>query len=242
MQPFNYNVFYLDTDKNLRIDKNAKELDVDINESERKVEMKDEEKISVGADSVKEVVDYVVNNNGNLEDLSKKLYNVAENIRSKVKMRHRAGGVLVEDGKVLLVHRIKEKDGIIDEYYVIPGGGIEEGETIEDATKRELKEEVGIDVELTEPEPRYMIEGENGNQYFSMVKKVSGIIGTSQGPEFTEPGYKNKGKYSTEMIPIQDIVRGKINMVPQVIKEKFIEDFGSKQSNNIRDVDDERNR
>lgn len=242
MQPFNYNVLYLDTDKNLRIGRNAKELDVNINESEKKVEMKDEDKISVGADTVKEVADYVVNNNGRLEDLSKKLYNVAESVRRKVKMRHRAGGILVEDGKVLLVHRIKEKDGIIDEYYVVPGGGIEEGETLEDATKRELKEEVGIDVELTEPEPRYVLEGENGNQYFSLVEKVGGIIGTGKGPEFTDPEYKNRGKYSAEMISIQDIVSGKINMVPQVIKEKFIADFAGKKRNGMRDVDDKGDR
>ena len=109
-------------------------------------------------------------------------------------------------------------------------------------TKRELKEEVGIDVELTEPEPRYVLEGENGNQYFSLVEKVGGIIGTGKGPEFTDPEYKNRGKYSAEMISIQDIVSGKINMVPQVIKEKFIADFAGKKRNGMRDVDDKGDR
>ena len=42
-------------------------------------------------------------------------------------MRNRAGGILIENGKVLLIHRIKDND----EYYVFPGGGIETNETIE---------------------------------------------------------------------------------------------------------------
>ena len=37
----------------------------------------------------------------------------------------------------------------LNEYYVIPGGGQEDGETIEQATLREIKEELGIEVELT---------------------------------------------------------------------------------------------
>ena len=39
------------------------------------------------------------------------------------------------------------------------------------------------------------------------------------------------------MISIQDIVSGKINMVPQVIKEKYIADFAGKKRNGMRDVD-----
>ena len=55
-------------------------------------------------------------------------------------MRLRASAVIVHNGSLLLVHRIK--DG--NEYYVFPGGGIEAGETPEEAVVRELREEAGI--------------------------------------------------------------------------------------------------
>lgn len=136
-------------------------------------------------------------------------------------MRNRAGGILIENGKVLLIHRIKDND----EYYVFPGGGIETNETIEQATKRELLEEAGIEVELIEKNPRYILKNESGIQYFSLVKRVKGIIGTGKGPEFTDKSYEKHGKYIIEMISIKEIVNGKINLVPLEIKEKFLKDF-----------------
>ena len=136
-------------------------------------------------------------------------------------MRNRAGGILIENGKVLLIHRIKDND----EYYVFPGGGIETNETIEQATKRELLEEAEIKVELIEKNPRYILKNESGIQYFSLVKRVKGIIGTGKGPEFTDKSYEKHGKYIVEMISIKDIANGKINLVPLEIKEKFLKDF-----------------
>ena len=59
-------------------------------------------------------------------------------------MRNRAGGLLIENGKILLIHRIKNINGERKEYYVVPGGGIEEKENIKEATIRELKEETGL--------------------------------------------------------------------------------------------------
>ena len=49
-----------------------------------------------------------------------------------------------ENKKVLLVKN-KGKDL---SYYTLPGGAVEPGETLEEAAKREVKEETGLDVEL----------------------------------------------------------------------------------------------
>jgi len=134
-------------------------------------------------------------------------------------MRNRAGGLLIEDGKLLLIHRIKNGN----EYYVVPGGGIEEGEDLETATKRELKEEIGIDVQLLDDKPIMQLLGENGIQFFTLVKRINGEIGTGEGPEFNDESYANNGIYSAEMIKIEDIVNGKVNMVPETIKKEFID-------------------
>lgn len=65
--------------------------------------------------------------------------------------RVRASGLCIHDNKILLIHRINlEKWKGDQEYYVIPGGGVEDGESVEDATIREMKEETDVDVTLGE--------------------------------------------------------------------------------------------
>ncbi len=53
--------------------------------------------------------------------------------------------LVVSDGKFLLGERNKEN---YNGYWVIPGGGVKFGETIQDAAIREIKEETGLDVEI----------------------------------------------------------------------------------------------
>lgn len=55
--------------------------------------------------------------------------------------RVRATALVVKNGNILLIHRLR--DG--EEYYVLPGGSIEEGEKIEDTVLRELKEETTLE-------------------------------------------------------------------------------------------------
>lgn len=57
------------------------------------------------------------------------------------------GGVVEKDGKYLLVKEAKEK---CRGKWNLPAGHLDQGETIFDAAKREVKEECGLDVELTE--------------------------------------------------------------------------------------------
>ena len=56
--------------------------------------------------------------------------------------RESSRGIIVENGKLLAMfrRRINNKNEKI-EYYVIPGGGIENGETKEETFIRELNEE-----------------------------------------------------------------------------------------------------
>ena len=57
-------------------------------------------------------------------------------------------GIIVKDNKVAVIKRIREKDGKVREYYVLPGGGIEDEETMEQAMLREAKEELGVEVKI----------------------------------------------------------------------------------------------
>ena len=64
-------------------------------------------------------------------------------------MRHRAGIVLYckETKEVLLIRRIR--DG--KEYYIVAGGGVQEGETFEQTAYREIQEELGVTVDNMRP-------------------------------------------------------------------------------------------
>ena len=57
-------------------------------------------------------------------------------------MIERAVGVIIKNEKVLLFHRFNQGK----EYWVFPGGGIEEGETPEIAVDREIDEELTLKV------------------------------------------------------------------------------------------------
>jgi 8-oxo-dGTP diphosphatase len=64
---------------------------------------------------------------------------------SKQKPRLTSGVLVVHDGKYLLAERNKEN---YNGYWIIPGGGVQFGETIQEAALREIKEETNLDVEL----------------------------------------------------------------------------------------------
>ncbi|MCB9421229.1 MAG: NUDIX domain-containing protein [Ardenticatenaceae bacterium] len=59
-------------------------------------------------------------------------------------MRFRVTLVIVRDEKILLIDR--QRNG--RSYYVIPGGGVEPGESLAQAAIREAREELSLDVEL----------------------------------------------------------------------------------------------
>ncbi len=61
-------------------------------------------------------------------------------------MRTRATAVVIREGKLLMMHRFNNGE----EYWVLPGGGVEEGEDVNQAVLRELQEETSIESNLKE--------------------------------------------------------------------------------------------
>jgi len=53
--------------------------------------------------------------------------------------------LVIHEGKLLIVKR-SALDSFLPNIWDFPGGGVEQGETLEQALARELKEEIGIDV------------------------------------------------------------------------------------------------
>jgi len=58
-----------------------------------------------------------------------------------------ASVILKKGNKVLLIKEVLEDS---KEHWIFPGGGVDFGETIEDAARREIKEEIGLDIKIKE--------------------------------------------------------------------------------------------
>ena len=140
-------------------------------------------------------------------------------------MRTRVAGIIPMEDGFALMHRTGNKvSGILD-YHVFPGGGLEEGETLEEGVSREIKEEFGIEVKAKEKIYEYEFQREEHVQkeYFFLCEYVSGEFATGDGPEFNDdPKYADRGKFIPEIIKRENLE--KINLLPKEIKNKFIED------------------
>ncbi|MEI8343951.1 MAG: NUDIX domain-containing protein [Candidatus Moraniibacteriota bacterium] len=83
-------------------------------------------------------------------------------------MSLRAAVIIIKNEKILLMHRRKNSL----EYFTVPGGTIEEGETSQLAAVREIREETGLNVEIGEL--FFEFDGARGHEYFFMAKNISG--------------------------------------------------------------------
>lgn len=94
------------------------------------------------------------------------------------RIRVRIAGIYCRDDKILLVRHSKYNH----EYYLLPGGGQEPGESAIDALKREWKEELNLRIKPG----RFLFWGEsvppknlkNKSQVIQMVFKVEDIKGS----------------------------------------------------------------
>ena len=81
--------------------------------------------------------------------------------------------VIEKDGKFLFVKRAHT--GMADGFYMLPGGHVDEGESILHATCRELKEELGIEVKESDLEFKLVESIKTHITFFFKVKKYEGI-------------------------------------------------------------------
>ena len=120
----------------------------------------------------------------------------------------RSSGIVIDKNNVALMHRIK--DGY--EYWVFPGGGIEENETIEDALSREMVEE--LDIEVKQKRFLFKIENASRSEYYFLITEYEGQprIG---GPELERMNKENQ--YILIWFPVEQL--NSINLFPGKAKE-----------------------
>jgi 8-oxo-dGTP diphosphatase len=88
-------------------------------------------------------------------------------------MRPRAAVVLIHDGRIALIERMTP----LRHYWVLPGGGIEHGESAAEAASREALEELGIAVTIVGH-----LEGAPSAECF-LAECETGAFGPVTGPE-----------------------------------------------------------
>lgn len=88
------------------------------------------------------------------------------------KIRVGCRGIVIKDDRMLISHEVNA------DHYLIPGGGLEENETLEECCSREVREETGY---IVKPDRRFLTI----NEYYEEYKYVShyficDIVGESE--------------------------------------------------------------
>lgn len=124
----------------------------------------------------------------------------------------RAGAIILDKNtnNILLIHRFFQGR----EYYVFPGGGVEEGESVEEAAVREIKEETGLDAKIDKKLCEFYNNFDKRMNHFFLVTEFDGKVELG-GPEAKRNSVEDK--YILEWHKIDDVE--KIPLFPAEMKE-----------------------
>lgn len=144
------------------------------------------------------------------------------------KLNVRAAGLIIHNGKIL-AHR-----NINSDHYALIGGRVEIGENSVDTVRREIKEELGKDVEIT----GYVATIENffdveGSKYHEIlfVHKVEFINENDKKIEYTMKNIEGKNYLRYEWLDLEKI--DEYPILPKIIKEVLKENkFPTHKINN----------
>jgi 8-oxo-dGTP pyrophosphatase MutT (NUDIX family) len=117
-------------------------------------------------------------------------------------MRIRAVAILIENDKIALIERHRAGR----HYYTFPGGGVDAGETVEQAVVREMKEETGLRVAVRRKLGNVWFQG-NRQEYF-LVESLDGDFGTGTGEEYVNPlpDHPQVGTYHPLWMPLSELL------------------------------------
>ena len=127
--------------------------------------------------------------------------------------KERAGVVIVRNGRLALIERHRAGQ----HYFAIPGGGVEKGETIEEAAQREAEEELGVDIKLGRLRVTINHREEDGTyqlqHYFDATVDTDAIVVT--GPELDN--HPSKGTYEAVWLPLEEVPN--VRVLPGAVAE-----------------------
>jgi len=128
-----------------------------------------------------------------------------------------ARAIIIENNKIFLMFRRKNGRS----FYAFPGGKKEDSETLEECVKRELIEELGIEIEPNELVYEY--HSKSSIQYFFLSLYKDGIFGTGTGEEYDKNPKNNYYEPRQEYLYKLD----ELEIMPEEIKMQLIADIKS---------------
>lgn len=127
----------------------------------------------------------------------------------------RVRALILKENFLILIRRIKSDR----EYYVFPGGGVENNEGLERALLRECYEELSVKINIVKPV--YELETEKNIQKFYLCSIIGGVICKGNGPEFISHDIE-RGVYIPCEINIDKIFE--LPLFPLEIRDRFLID------------------
>jgi len=128
-------------------------------------------------------------------------------------MRTRSAIILIEDNKLALIERHRAEK----HYFSFPGGGVDEGESPQEAAMREAEEELGIQVEIKQKAAEVIFNG--SPQHYFLAQKLGGEFGTGTGEEYGEFN-PTHGTYHPIWMPLADVPNN--NVLPRELAELVV--------------------
>lgn len=122
-------------------------------------------------------------------------------------------GLLEKEGKVLILKR-SSKEEFLPNYWELPSGKVEFGETVEQALKREFKEETNLNIKVKNPFKIFSYLSDNNNRHtIEIVLKVTcenikELIISKDHEEYTWISKEDIKKYKISQEIASSIVEG----------------------------------
>ncbi len=150
-------------------------------------------------------------------------------MRTNSLKRIRAVAIIIENGKVLLIHRINHNK----EYHVFPGGGVENGETVEQAVLREVTEETSLKIKI-EKLLYHHVYDDNSEQFFYLCHYISGEPKLGDGNEKRDMEKSSTNFYNPVWYEIKNLPQ--LLLYPLEIRDWLIEDIKTNFENTPREA------
>lgn len=121
--------------------------------------------------------------------------------------------LITQDGDLLAIRRIRPGR---EPYWVLPGGGVEDGEDLETALARELREELAATADIHGLV--YILDGPQNRQYFYLASAQSWSASPADrsGPEFADPA---RGDYQPQPVPLTIQALSGIDLKPEAFAQ-----------------------
>ena len=115
--------------------------------------------------------------------------------------------IIIKDNKLLVFFRRRIRNGKEVTYYAIPGGHVEENESLSDCVIRELKEEMNIDIRIISYLGNIIVDNKEENYFHCEIVGGELKFGGEELERCTDDNY-----YEIRWLDLNDIDAGKKEM------------------------------